>query len=117
MHSVIMGGNEKQIVLCLIYHGDSFNRIQGADPSVVRGSDLMSLAANFIPTSTPFAALDILICYEEDQPAFEAKCRELRNSNLIIKYLCRNWTVTEDEKANEGNPVIKVINLQTPGVN
>jgi hypothetical protein len=90
-HSVIPIVRKKQnrLVLAIVFHDDGLERIKNHDPAVVDG-DIITQATGL--PELPLTLLDIMVCYEEDDPQTLAnKLKALGDSEAVLKYLSRNW--------------------------
>jgi hypothetical protein len=108
---MILAPHNGKTVIIVVFHGDAMQRIEQHDPAIVEGTLLTRLRGDgqSLGDMANLKLTDLMICYEPDQAAFEAKCRELGSAAAILQWLGRGW---EDRPA-ERDTVIKVstINL------
>jgi hypothetical protein len=105
MHSVIVAPHNGKNVIIIVFHADSLDRLKSNDPAIVEGSVIPYLAQmGFV--SLP--RTDFMICYEPDQAAFSAKCRELKEPKAILQWLGRGW----QNRPGERDTVISISTIQ-----
>lgn len=108
MHSVIVAPHNGKSVVIVVFHGDALDRIGKSDPAIVEGVLLAQLRRLPPANDTAYLPLtDFMFCYEPDQEAFEAKCRELRDSRAVLRWLCRGW----ENRPEERDTVIKLTDV------
>jgi len=108
MHSLIVAPHNGKTVVIVVFHGDALDRMSKNDPAIVEGVFMAQLRQLPAANNTVYLPLtDFMFCYEPDQEAFEAKCRELRDSKAILQWLCRGW----ENRPEERDTVIKLTDI------
>jgi hypothetical protein len=101
MHSVCAIPHNGRLVLCIVFHGDSYERIRRHDPAVLPNHDLLAV----LPVKLhqlPLSMIEVLVAYEEDMEAFKAKAHSFATKAELLQYLARGWeNKPEDQKPVE----------------
>lgn len=89
-----------KLVVCIVMHDETVDRIKQNDPAVVQ---LEILAQSLGPEvlALPLMMIDVAVFYEPDKQTFVNKCEELANPNAMLKWLSRGYV----DRAEDHSPV------------
>lgn len=106
MMTVIPIKSDKKLLVMIILHKDNLERVLRHDPALINGAALTQAfpAAGCVH----FHDIDFMVCFEEDQAAFETKAVELqKSSGNLINHVARGRTPDVDD----GKEIINLTEL------
>lgn len=102
MFTTFVVPTEEKVVYCIVFHDDSFARMQRADPAVMTGEHMAAMVGAQPKQAMAFEQFDVMFCYEPSEAEFQVKCEELETPQAVFHWLTRNW---KDEATDGGHPI------------